>query len=493
MSIDLSLDRIRVLAQRLPAYTRPTCHIAGTNGKGSVSCLLSSILRASGLTVGRFNSPHLISIYDCIIINDEPVSPSAYKDARQKVEDANQGVGSSSFELLTLTALSLFEAAKLDVVVIEVGMGGRLDATNVIPDDCIIVSALTTVDLDHQQFLGNTVELIAQEKAGIARNGKPFVMGIQKHDGVEAVVKSVVASAGGRFVRAHAAEERAWDSSLDGPQPHFSLSAGPFTPPSQPIKYAFPYFSQDIHALLPLYGKHQLDNLGLTLSIVSAILTQSPSKNALPAYLASRITPECICKGIKSASWPGRLSFHRLASDSCSRPLTILADGAHNPASSQTLAAYISELISLPQDGQDMPHPRTTNLTFILALSHSPPKTPLETLSPLLPLRNLTGAEIKLRIAVLRFTPPDGMPWVTSVPPSELRQTVTDLAPEAEVWCASDAEDPREGQLGRALEWASGRKGMVDREELVVLAGSLYLVADFYRFINGIGAKVGLS
>src|SRR5882762_9813819 len=189
MSIDLTLDRIRTLASHMKTpYTRPTCHIAGTNGKGSVTAILSSILFSSlpPLSVGRFNSPHLVSIYDSITINNKPVASSVYANARGAIESVDRvnSVGASSFELLTLTALLVFEEAGVDIVVIEVGMGGRLDATNIILDECILVSALTAVDLDHQAFLGNTVEDIATEKAAIARSGKPFIIGKQKHQTV---------------------------------------------------------------------------------------------------------------------------------------------------------------------------------------------------------------------------------------------------------------------------------------------------------------------
>ena len=183
MSIDLSLDRLRILISHLPPYTRPTCHIAGTNGKGSVSALLSTILQSlsSSLKVGRYNSPHLVSIYDCITIDNIPVSPASYNAAHAEVteKDLEKGSKLSSFEILTLTALRVFEREKVDVAVVEVGMGGRLDATNIIPDNSILVSALTAVGLDHQFFLGDTVGKIAFEKAGIARKKTPFVLGFQ--------------------------------------------------------------------------------------------------------------------------------------------------------------------------------------------------------------------------------------------------------------------------------------------------------------------------
>lgn len=468
MSIDLSLDRLHRLVGHLPTYTRPTCHIAGTNGKGSVSSLLSSILQSSSLLVGRYNSPHLVSIYDCIVINAEPVKPDVYAKARAEIEraDKEHGTKLSSFELLTLTALYIFEQAKLDIVVIEVGMGGRLDATNIIPDDAILVSALTAVDLDHQAFLGNIVEDIAKEKAGIARKGRPFVLGSQKHGEVAGIVKSVVEQVGGEVVEAVTVVKRPWTEETDGVKDDtFSFEVASFKEPSpQPVTITLPCFSRCIRTILPLYGEHQLDNLGIAVSIISELITRPSST---PLKLGTRISPETVSDGIKSVRWPGRLSFHKLPTS------IVLADGAHNAASSATLGAYITHLLSLA--GKD----KTITITYILSLSHSPPKTPLQTLSPILPPNLPTNSNLKLKVnvAVLRFTSPEGMPWVKSVPPAVLRDVVTELVPEAELWAA---EEESIDQLGSALKWAADVGG----GGLVVLAGSLYLVADFYRFIE---------
>ncbi|KAF9461739.1 Mur ligase [Collybia nuda] len=461
MSIDLSLDRLHRLVGHLPTYTRPTCHIAGTNGKGSVSSLLSSIIYNSSLSFGRYNSPHLVSIYDCIVINNEPVKPDAYARAKAEVEraDKEHETKLSSFELLTLTALYIFEEAKLDIVVIEVGMGGRLDATNIIPDEAILVSALTAVDLDHQAFLGNTVADITKEKAGIARKGRPFVLGPQKHGEVAGVVKSVVEGVGGQVVEAVHVVKRPWTEDIDG------VKRASFREPSpQPVTISLACFSRCIRTLLPLYGEHQLDNLGVAVSIVSELITH-PSSSHL--NLGTRITPETVSEGIKSVRWPGRLSFHELPAS------VVLADGAHNPASSTTLGAYITHLLSLSEKD------KTINITYVLSLSHSPPKTPLQTLAPILPPKLPTNPNItlKVNVAVLRFTPPEGMPWVKSVPPSVLGDVVAELAPEAGLWVA---EEDSNDQLENALTWAAD----VGQGGLVVLAGSLYLVADFYRLIE---------
>jgi dihydrofolate synthase len=488
MSINLTLDSIRSLYSHLPAYTRPTCHIAGTNGKGSVSALLSSILGASSLSVGRFNSPHLVSINDSIVINNEPVSPDVYGATRDEVELVNKkhGTGASSFELLTLTALVIFERAGLDVVVIEVGMGGRLDATNVIPDDCILVSALTTVDLDHVAFLGPTIADIAKEKAGIARRGKPFVLGHQTHSEVEDVVKHVVKEAGGYVVMAGGVEKSKPDrQGTDG----FSLLPSDFKPPpSSVVRVSMPCFPDPVHARLPLYGDHQLANLSVATTMVSTIL-------ANPLWTSRHeITTYSISNGIESTIWPGRLSFHtldlsKLDADEDTGPLIVLADGAHNPSSSSTLASYISHFlsgVSPNSSSSSESRPKTVSLTFILALSHSPPKSPYETLSPLLLAMShiLANMLIKLNIAVVGFTPPDGMPWVRPVPPNELKEVVLELVPETDVFCAKGTNQIEE--LKEVLRWAADMRDRWGKDGgLVVVAGSLYLVADFYRVLKG--------
>lgn len=476
MSIDLSLDRLQRLVDYLPTYTRPTCHVAGTNGKGSVSALLSSTLRSSSppLSVGRYNSPHLVSVCDCIVINNETIDRDIYAKARADVEraDKEHDTKLSSFELLTLTALYIFEQAKLDIVVVEVGMGGRLDATNIIPDDAIRVSALASVDLDHQAFLGNTVADIAKEKAGIARKGRPFVLGPQKHSEVEGVVRGVVDQIGGEVVPANKVVQRVWEDGIDGLKgTEFSFSASEFKePPPQPVKFTLAGLG-DINALLPLHGDHQLDNLGVAMTALSLLL-EHPSCASLK--LRTRVTSDTVRKGISSTRWPGRLSFHSIPLGHPTQPLVVLADGAHNPASSATLGSYITHLLSLSGSN------KTINITYILALSHSPPKTPLQTLSPILPptVPQNSDLDIRVNVAVLRFTPPEGMPWVKSVPPSDLRDVVTHLVPSAKVWAEDESTDS--SQLTRALEWAaeSGREG------LIVLAGSLYLVADFYRLLG---------
>jgi len=393
---------------------------------------------------------------------------------------------------LTLTALLVFEEAELDIVVIEVGMGGRLDATNVISDQCILVSALTAVDLDHQAFLGHTVEDIAREKAGIARSGKPFILGKQRHRNVTAAVQQTIQDE--MLIYAQVPAKRKWDIALDSPRSRqISFSSSDLQAClSQPVEIKLlPAFSKPILATLPLYGEHQLENLGTTASMVSALLTHPSCTKMLP-HIATRITAETVARGIQATRWPGRLSFHTVTVHETNQPsqsLTILADGAHNPASSTTLGNFIISLLDLCAPQWNAP-PITISLTYILALSHSPPKRPSDTLAPLLSpsiLNHASNVRVKMNVALVEFTPPEGMPWVKSVPPSELRQVVLDAAPGIPTWRPYNGTSI-DKHLSDALAWAATRHEQQDVGQngkgLVVLAGSLYLVADLYRFMD---------
>ncbi|KAJ3517086.1 hypothetical protein NMY22_g14044 [Coprinellus aureogranulatus] len=516
MSIDLSLSRLSSLLPKLP-YTRPTIHIAGTNGKGSVSALIASIFihtkRNPPLKVGRFNSPHLVHITDCILINDEPVDDATYLSTRDSVLQIDLDVNGednrlTSFELLTLTALRIFETSLVDVAVIEVGMGGATDATNIIPSECILASVLTQVDLDHQAFLGNCLEEIAQTKAGIARMGKPFVLGTQRGElgegrrEVEEAVKGVVQSVGAVLKGSVEVKERK-------DQRERNSKTG-FNPPSAtPVEFTIPTLSPDpIRTTLPLHGAHQLRNLGTALGVIQALLSpsSSPSSSTPPRQsldLHSLLTVKAIQEGVKNVRWRGRLSWHTYLGT------PVLVDGAHNPASSQALRDYLQEIS--PESGE-------ARITYVLALSHSPPKQPRDTLGPL--LKPYAG-NVKVDVAFVPFTPPSGMPWVKYVPPSTLAGVAREILlpslpssspssppsslpsspPSSSESSESNADTiwvPREGEevgelleegkenrwLREALDWAVSR-GEGKEHHLVVVAGSLYLVADFYRLNEG--------
>lgn len=175
--IDMGLTRVSKVAQTLGLLDLGQSKIvtvAGTNGKGTTCAMLENILRLSGLTVGVYSSPHMLKYNERVRINGSDASDSAFVAAFEQIEAARAEISLTFFEYATLAGLILFKAAKLDVVILEVGLGGRLDATNIIDAD---ISVVTSVDLDHESYLGNTRELVGREKAGIFRRGKAAIVG----------------------------------------------------------------------------------------------------------------------------------------------------------------------------------------------------------------------------------------------------------------------------------------------------------------------------
>ena len=439
MSIDLSLNRIRALADRLPRYTRPTIHIAGTNGKGSVAAIVSSILRESGLRVGRFNSPHLVHVWDCIDLCGCAVSPEQYEQVRKEVEKANEGIGASSFEVLTGTALNLFEDEKVDAVVLEVGMGGRLDATNVIPDDAVAVSAITSIGLDHMRWLGDTIEAIAKEKAGITRKAGTVVLGPQSYPDVKSIVSSITEELGATLVDASSSVHL---TELPCSDPRA------LPPPLREVIWQSRHFKEEIPLQFSLHGAHQLENLATSLTVIECLVESGASS-------WKSITVASIANGIKNAHWPGRLSWHDFGG------LRLLVDGAHNEGSATALRQYLDSLRTLANS------PRT----FVISLSHSPPKTARSVLEPLLQPGD--------RVALTGFSSVVGMPWVTPVSAEELLSVAQEIVGSEGTVASFHGNEGRPLEnLHQALEWAKSRS------DLAIVSGSLYLVADLYRLLD---------
>ena len=187
LEIELSLDRILQVAARLSVlkFHCPVITVGGTNGKGSTVATLAAIYSAAGYRCGVYTSPHLLQFNERIVINDHRVSDAALCEAFAAIEAARNTITLTYFEFATLAALYLFQKNKLDVVILEVGLGGRLDAVNIIDSDVAIV---TTVDIDHTDYLGNSREQIGAEKAEIFRAGKPAIYG--DSDEVSTVVES---------------------------------------------------------------------------------------------------------------------------------------------------------------------------------------------------------------------------------------------------------------------------------------------------------------
>ncbi|PVF94722.1 FolC bifunctional protein [Serendipita vermifera] len=463
-TIELSLDKVRRLAARFGPYTRPTIHVTGTNGKGSVTSFVTSILHESGMKVGRFNSPHLIHVRDSISINGSAISEERYRKTRAEVEHINNfgisssetstqsGIGASLFEVLTVTAFRVFEEEKVDVAVVEVGMGGRLDATNILPESGVVkASAITAVDIDHVKWLGNSVAAIAKEKGGIARRDAPLVLGPQKWKEVESVVKECVSAVGGTM--RHAAEVLWIPVAEHSRALHHPSLALP--PPPRHVLYT-PSDSQGPLGLeLPLYGEHQLENLATALGIIECIQAQ----NSLP----KKVTPSAIERGVSKTRWPGRLNFFQYQR-SPNQTLTILADGAHNPSSAIALRTFIDSLRIEPRD-----------VSFIVALSHSPPKVPSDTLKEMIRPGNA--------VIPVDFSPVEDMPWVVPVNIREMETACQQLVGPTGTILGSHEEKTGNKNSIKRLRDALDRAA--DHSKVAVVAGSLYLIADLFRLIEG--------
>lgn len=453
--INLGLERVSHLMKLLPKYTRPTVHVAGTNGKGSVTTLIESVLREAGFYTGRFNSPHLVNIWDSILLNSHAVSEDRYTSVRQTIQKLNNEheIGASSFELHAVSALSLFQDSGVDVVILEVGMGGLTDATNVIPDEAVAVSAIANVDYDHQGFLGNTIQEIASHKAGIVRPHGVCVIGSQAWPEAEKTMRERAKSMDAHIISAPAATLRQWDTAQDGAPP---VSRMAFLPaPVRACSIPLPVRGSTLPALISLHGQHQLENVSTAVSALDALRAHPSCTSKFPVF--DRITDQHIKAGLRQAQWAGRLSWHTIPSqdnaNSSKQYLTVLVDGAHNAASAQALAAYIDTI-----DSPSRP-------IFILGLSHSPAKPPATTLAPLIRPGD--------RVIATSFSPVQDMPWVCPVEPHEISA------------CAEQLVGPHGGahvavDLHAALAQAKELLGD-GNEGYVVVAGSLYLVADFYR------------
>jgi len=287
----LGLDRIARLLDRLGRpqdRLPPVFHVAGTNGKGSTCAFLRSALEAAGLRVHVFTSPHLVRFNERIRIAGTLVSDELLATLLGEVLDASGGIEPSFFEVTTAAAFLAFARAPADAAVIEVGLGGRLDATNVIERP--IATGIAAVGIDHQQFLGSSLAEIGAEKAGIAKHGVPLVVLAQPPE-AEAAIERIALERGAPMLL----EGRDW--ALDP-----TLRPG-------------------------LAGVHQLRNANL-------------ARQMLGSQAVLEVSEESIRRGIESARWPAR--FHRLAAGPLTRGVETWLDGAHNVEAARALAELLA-------------------------------------------------------------------------------------------------------------------------------------------------------
>ncbi|HEY1226212.1 MAG TPA: bifunctional tetrahydrofolate synthase/dihydrofolate synthase [Ramlibacter sp.] len=299
-TIALGLDRVRTVADRLQlAFRCPVVTVAGTNGKGSTCAMLEAIALQAGWKTGVYTSPHLVHFEERCRVRGESVSADALVPHFERVEAARQDVQLTYFEFTTLAILSLLAASELDLVVLEVGLGGRLDAVNVIDADCAVI---TSVDIDHQEFLGPDREAIGREKAGILRAGRPAVVS----DPVPP--RSVLA----------AAEELGVDLWLLGRDYNFSGDKQQWGWAGRGRRYAGLGYPA-------LRGANQLINASGVLAALTVLRDRVP------------VTAQAVRNGLAMVELPGRFQIVP------GQPALVL-DVAHNPHATAALAANLDAM-----------------------------------------------------------------------------------------------------------------------------------------------------
>jgi dihydrofolate synthase/folylpolyglutamate synthase len=312
--IKLGLDNISHLCAALdhPERSFASLHVAGTNGKGSVTAMAHAALVAAGVRAGRYISPHLVDLSERFVIGDAAVSADALQRAADDVldcadrliADGTLPVHPTFFEATTAIAFELFRRSGVEVAVIEVGLGGRYDSTNVIAP---LAGAITSIGLDHQQHLGDTLEAIAYEKAGIIKPGMDVVIGAIPAVARD-VIERVAVQRGASIIDAHAdtrvIESTGGDGTLtiDTPGNRY----GPLS--------------------LALRGAHQVGNARVAVRLIETARRRGVS-----------VTQEAIERGLTHVDWPGRLELIRLDGGR-----EVLLDAAHNVDGAQALAAYLA-------------------------------------------------------------------------------------------------------------------------------------------------------
>jgi dihydrofolate synthase / folylpolyglutamate synthase len=310
-AIDLSLGRIERLLGALghpEGRLAPVVHIAGTNGKGSVLAMLDAMLQAAGRHVQRYISPHLVHYDERFLFDGRPIAEPELADVLDLCERVNRGQPITEFEITTAAAFVAFGRHPADLLLMETGLGGRLDATNVIARPKL--TALSPISLDHQAFLGDTLGQIAFEKAGILKPGVPCVVGAQLPDALR-VIEARAAEVGASLHQ----HGRDWMARRVGDRLLVTTGADQLELP-----------------LPALPGCHQIDNAGLAVACALRLGELAPDR-------------EEIARGLLEANWPARLQ--RLSSGPLARLLPegaeLRLDGGHNPAAAEALAASMSQ------------------------------------------------------------------------------------------------------------------------------------------------------
>jgi dihydrofolate synthase/folylpolyglutamate synthase len=435
---DLAHMRVLLKAMNHPERVFPSVLIAGTNGKGSTAATLASILRASGLKTGLYTSPHLVRINERIRVNGKEISDRDFARLHGDVDRAAERLIAqeqlpwhpSFFEMMTAIAFAHFAAEHVDLVVLEVGMGGRLDATNVVEP---LVSIIADISLDHQKFLGNTVGEIAGEKVGIIRPGGVVVTLPQQpeaNDVIGNAILELVARGVSAAQYVPPISPASTDYLVSSAANKSRTTAGEDRQPFL-CRYPLHVMGKQILVETPLVGRHQLRNVALAIAAAEEL-----SKLGIAG-----ITPDSLARGIRETHWPGRFQVIPARAD---WPEVVL-DVAHNPAGAWALRSALSERYD------DRP------LIFVFGAMRD--KAISEMTEILFPLAD--------RVIVTRPENP------RSASPEEIRQAGSRTGTEIETV----------PEIGAALERARSVAGV---EAVVVVTGSIYLVGEAMRLL-GVG------
>lgn len=419
-----SLHEFRTLLGALgnPHHSFPSVLIAGTNGKGSTAATLASILQAAGLRTGLYTSPHLERPNERIRINGDEITDAGFGRQFLAVQNAQNALLASGalpqpasyFEVLTAMAFLAFAEAQIEIAVLEVGLGGRLDATNVVDP---LVSVITDISLDHTEWLGSTISAIAHEKAGILRPNGVLVT-LPQHPEANQAIGQVATELNVRGV-----------------------SATPYTPPihTQPGRpYKLDVLGTEIEIASPLSGEHQYRNVALAIATAVELAIRNPAR--FP------ITPEAIAQGIRNTRWPGRMEA--LTTTKGSAVVRWILDVAHNPAGVWALRAALSQFLPAASRTADAGQAQLAPPQVVLVFGCLKDKPLMEMAQVLFPLfRQIVFAPI----ASPRATPMEEL-----IRAAEMTGTPAVVAPSVEA------------ALDTAVEFAAGHP--------IVVSGSVYLV-----------------
>ncbi len=292
-----------------PCRSFRSVHVGGTNGKGSTAAMIESMIRTGGYKTGLFTSPHLVNFTERMRVNGEEISEADVADLAEEVRGMAAVIPEFSptfFEVVTTMAFLWFRLKKVEWAVVEVGLGGRLDATNVISPD---ITVITTIDLDHREFLGNTLGEIAGEKAGIIKERVPVITAEGKAEAVSIL------------------EERCLEKNAELLRYGRDFSADLLSENKEGILFRYSGSGGYPELKLPLAGRHQVINAAMALKTVEIIGQRYPGREF------------DIRRGLGDVKWPGRLEM-------LSQDPPVLIDGAHNPAAAVNLSLHLKKLLS---------------------------------------------------------------------------------------------------------------------------------------------------